>query len=68
MLVYDWVDGELLVFPRDERDDRASTFSRFRHLPVNCIITAVDTVVDVNDLLGRAGEVAQRLLRQVPPL
>jgi serine/threonine-protein kinase len=58
MLVYDWVDGESLNVPRDARDDPASAFHRFRHLPVERIVAALDTVVDVHDVFGRAGEVA----------
>jgi serine/threonine-protein kinase len=58
MLVYGWVDGELLGVPRDTRDDPASTFYRFRHLPMERIVAALDTIVDVHDLLGRGGEVA----------
>lgn len=58
LLVYSWVDGELLGVPRDTRDDPASTFSRFRHLPTERIVAALDTVIDVHDLLGRGGEVA----------
>lgn len=58
MLVYNWVDGELLGVPRHARDDRASAFYRFRHLPIERIVAALDTVVDVHELLGRGGEVA----------
>lgn len=58
ILVYDWADGELLGVARDLRDDPASAFYRFRHLPIERIAVALDAVVDVHDLLGRAGEVA----------
>jgi serine/threonine-protein kinase len=58
MLVYDWADGELLGVPRDQRDDPASSFQRFRRLPVERVLACLDTIVDVHDLLGQAGEVA----------
>lgn len=58
VLVYGWADGELLGVTRDRRDDPASAFYRFRHLPTERIAAALDAVVDVHDLLGRAGEVA----------
>jgi serine/threonine-protein kinase len=58
MLVYDWAEGELLGVPRSARDDPASAFHRFRSLPVERIAAVLDDVVDVHDLLGRAGEVA----------
>jgi serine/threonine-protein kinase len=58
MLVYDWADGELIGVPRRQRDDAASAFRRFRSLPVEEIVACLDTIVDVHDLLGRAGEVA----------
>jgi serine/threonine-protein kinase len=57
VLVYDWADGELLGVAPDLRTDPRSAFHRFRHLPVDRIAAALDTVVDVHDLLGRAGEV-----------
>jgi serine/threonine-protein kinase len=58
MLVYDWADGELLGVPRDARNDPASAFHRFRHLPIERIAAALDMIVDVHEVLGRAGEVA----------
>jgi serine/threonine protein kinase, bacterial len=58
MLVYDWADGELLGVPRGARNDPASAFRRFRSLPVERVVAVLDTIVDVHDLLGRAGEVA----------
>ncbi|GAB1817975.1 hypothetical protein [Herbidospora sp. RD11066] len=58
MLVYDWADGELVGVPREHRDDPASSFQRFRGLPPDRILAALDTIVDVHDLLGRAGEIA----------
>jgi serine/threonine-protein kinase len=58
MLVYTWVDGDLLGVPRDRRDDPASAYHRFRHLPIGRVVAALDTIVDVHDLLGRGGEIA----------
>ncbi|WP_083958024.1 hypothetical protein [Herbidospora mongoliensis] len=58
MLVYNWVDGELLGVPREHRDDPESSFQRFRDLPADRVLAALDTIFDVHDLLGGAGEVA----------
>jgi serine/threonine-protein kinase len=58
MLVYDWTDGELLGVPHKSRDDPGSAFQRFRALPAERVIACLDTIFDVHDLLGRAGEVA----------
>jgi serine/threonine-protein kinase len=58
MLVYDWADGELIGVHGDRRADPASAFSQFRSLPAEWIVACLDTVVEVHDLLGRAGEVA----------
>ncbi len=58
MLVYDWADGDLLAAPSQQRSEPASAYSRFRNLPADQIIACLDTIVDVHDLLGRAGEVA----------
>jgi serine/threonine-protein kinase len=58
VLVYDWADGELLHAPRASRDDPTSAFHRFRTLPADRIAAALDTVIDVHELFGNAGEVA----------
>ncbi|WP_061288903.1 hypothetical protein [Herbidospora cretacea] len=58
MLVYDWAAGELVGVPRGQRDDPASSFQRFRSLRSDRLLAALDTIVDVHDLLGGAGEVA----------
>ena len=57
MLVYEWVDGELLGVPRDVRNDSTSAYQRFRRLPIERIVAVLDTIVDVHHTLGRAGEV-----------
>jgi serine/threonine-protein kinase len=58
MLVYPWVDGELLGVKRATRDDPVSTFQRFRSLPVPEIVRALDVVYEVHDELARSGWVA----------
>lgn len=58
MLVYPWVDGELLGVQRASRDDPESTFQRFRRLPVPEIVRALDVVYEVHDALARSGWVA----------
>ncbi|NAS20655.1 serine/threonine protein kinase [Herbidospora sp. NEAU-GS84] len=58
MLVYDWADGDLIGVPRAHRDDPASPYRRFLALPPGRVLAALDTIVDVHDLLGQAGEVA----------
>jgi serine/threonine protein kinase, bacterial len=58
MLVYEWAPGELLGAERAQRHRPDSAFQRFRRLPVECIATALDTVFEVHNLLGQAGEVA----------
>ena len=57
MLVYDWADGELLSAPRERRGDPTSAYRRFRALPVEAILACLDTIVEVHDQMGRAGEV-----------
>jgi serine/threonine protein kinase, bacterial len=58
MLVYPWVDGELLGVKRASRDDPESTLQRFRRLPVPEIVRALDVVYGVHDALARSGWVA----------
>jgi serine/threonine protein kinase, bacterial len=58
LLIYPWVDGELLGVNRASRDDPESTFQRFRRLPVPEIARALDLVYEVHDALARSGWVA----------
>ncbi|MFN8635301.1 MAG: serine/threonine protein kinase [Chloroflexota bacterium] len=58
MLIYEWLDGELLRSPRAERDDPASAFQRFRSLPAHTILSCLDIVYDLHDRLARAGWIA----------
>lgn len=52
ILVYDWVDGELLDVPREQRDDPASAYYRFRHLPADEITAALDAIFEIHALLA----------------
>jgi serine/threonine-protein kinase len=58
MLVYDWVDGELLHVARERRADPANAYRRFLNLPADAVLACLDTIIEVHDLLGRGGEVA----------
>jgi serine/threonine-protein kinase len=52
LLVYDWRDGDHLG---TDRDDPASAHQRFRALPVEEILTALDTLYDLHAHLDAAG-------------
>jgi serine/threonine-protein kinase len=58
MLVYDWVDGELVGVPAARRLDPDSAFQRFRRLPQDDLIAAIDTILDAHLALCGAGWVA----------
>jgi serine/threonine protein kinase, bacterial len=58
LLVYPWVDGELLGVPRAKRDDPQSAFQRFRSLPAPTIYRCLDAIFDLHVQLARAGWVA----------
>ncbi|HEX4197816.1 MAG TPA: hypothetical protein VHZ26_10270 [Caulobacteraceae bacterium] len=58
MLVYDWVEGELIRTPEAQRGDPASAFQRFRSLPPDEISAAIDTILDLHVALCGAGWVA----------
>ncbi|HEX6971269.1 MAG TPA: serine/threonine protein kinase, partial [Limnochordia bacterium] len=58
LLVYQWVDGELLGVPRAHRDDPASPFQRFRRLPAPAILGRLDTLFELHAALARRGWVA----------
>ena len=55
MLVFEWVDGELL---RGKRDDRQSAHQRFRRLPVEEILAALDATFELHVQLADAGWIA----------
>jgi serine/threonine protein kinase len=58
LLVYDWVEGELISTPRERRTDPASPYARFRALPAEEILAALDTVFDLHARLAARGWVA----------
>jgi serine/threonine-protein kinase len=58
LLVYQWLDGELLGVPRARRDDPECAFQRFRRLPASTIRKCLDAVFDLHDALARVGWIA----------
>lgn len=58
LLVYEWLNGELLGVPRAQRDNLASAFQRFRRLPVAAILKCLDAIFDLHEELARAGWIA----------
>jgi len=57
-LVYEAAPGELVGVPREERDDPASAYQRFAHLPADALLAVFDDLVDLHDALAAAGWVA----------
>jgi serine/threonine-protein kinase len=58
LLVYGWVDGELLGAPAARRADPACALQRFRALPVREIERCLDAVFEVHRRLASAGWIA----------
>ena len=62
VLVYPWVDGEVLygapVGGRDQRLDPSGPHARFRALPVPEVLAAVDVLLDAHLAIADAGYVA----------
>jgi hypothetical protein len=58
MLIYAWVEGELLHAPAAQRRDPASAHQRFRALPADEIAAAIGTVIEAHAGLCRRGWVA----------
>lgn len=58
LLVYPWLDGELLGVPREQRDDPQSPFQRFRNLPPATTCSCLDAVFDLHTHLAAAGWIA----------
>jgi serine/threonine-protein kinase len=58
LLVYQWLEGELLGVPRARRDEPESAFQRFRRLPVSTIRECLDALFDLHDALARLGWIA----------
>lgn len=46
LLVYEWADGELLHVSREDRDDLRSPHQRFRSLPPDEILQALDVIFE----------------------
>jgi serine/threonine protein kinase, bacterial len=61
-LVYEWVEGEVLSSPdypgADGKKNPLSPFYRFRHLPIEKILTALGKVYDLHVYMERQGYVA----------
>ena len=57
-LVYEAAPGELVNVPRDQRDDPASAYQRFAHLPADRLLGIFDVLVDLHAALADAGWVA----------
>ena len=58
LLVYQWVDGELIRVDAAMRNDPRSTFQRFRQLPSHEIIRALDLVYELHHQLAQLGWIA----------
>lgn len=58
MLIYEWVDGELVGAPTARRTDPASAYRLFRCLPQHELTVAINTLLDVHIELSRTGWVA----------
>ena len=58
LLVYDWVDGELVGVPRARRTDPSSSFARFRALDPNERAAALDVVFRLHVKLAQRGWIA----------
>jgi serine/threonine-protein kinase len=58
LLIYEWLDGELLNTPSARRDDPACAFQRFRRLPADTILGCLDAIYDLHDQIVRAGWIA----------
>jgi serine/threonine-protein kinase len=57
-LVYEAASGELVGSPREQRDDPASPYQRFAHLPAPVMLSLLDTLIDAQVELAAAGWVA----------
>ncbi len=58
LLVYDWVEGELLYANRETRYKLQSAFQRFRRLPISEILKALNQVFELHYALAQVGWVA----------
>jgi serine/threonine-protein kinase len=58
LLVYQWLDGDLLGASRAQRDDPASAFQRFRSLPASTIRQCLTNIFELHELIACAGWLA----------
>ena len=58
LLVYQWVNGELVRTDAATRDHPQSTFQRFRQLPTQEILHVLDQVYELHDQLAQMGWIA----------
>jgi serine/threonine-protein kinase len=58
LLIYQWLEGELLGTPRARRDDPESAFQRFRSLPAAAVLASLDVIYDLHHELAGAGWIA----------
>ena len=57
-LVYEAAEGELVHVPRARRDDPASSYQRFAHLPAAGLLGVFDLLIDLHVALAAPGWVA----------
>ncbi len=58
LLIYPWLDGELVGVPREQRDNPVSAFQRFRRLPSATLYTCLDSLFDLHEVLAHSGWIA----------
>ncbi|MCE7983261.1 MAG: serine/threonine protein kinase [Caldilinea sp. CFX5] len=58
LLVYEWIDGELIGTPSARRADPASPYQRFRALPVAELLQALDVIYALHAYLAEKGWIA----------
>ncbi len=58
LLVYSWVDGELLHADRETRNMPQSALQRFRRLPASEILNALDVIFELHCELAQTGWIA----------
>ena len=58
LLVYSWVDGELLHADRATRNMPQSALQRFRRLPASEILNALDVIFELHHELAQTGWIA----------
>ena len=58
LLVYSWVDGELLHADRAKRNNPQSALQRFRRLPASEILNALDVIFELHCEIAQTGWIA----------